>query len=85
MTRQTYLQFNLSLRDIDLASVTASNLLCLRDLVPYVLHHPSVSRSATLCRRCKSYLGAEVLKRKALNSVDAEQGAWLHNGEATGH
>lgn len=32
-----------------------------------------------------TYIGAELLKREALDSVDAELGVGLDNGEATGH
>lgn len=32
-----------------------------------------------------TYVGAEVIKGETLNSVDAELGVGLDNGEATGH
>jgi hypothetical protein len=32
-----------------------------------------------------TYIGAEILKGETLDSVDAELGVGLDNGEATGH
>ena len=62
----TYLELNLRLRDVNLATTSSGNLLRLRDLVSYGL-------------------GAEVLERVTLDSVDAEAGVGLHGREATRH
>jgi hypothetical protein len=81
--QNAYLKLNLGLGDVSLAAVSASDLLCLADLVPDSLfRHQSLLRLPfhDVC----SYLGAEVLQCVALDSIDAEDGVGLHNGESTG-
>lgn len=62
----TYLELNLGLSNVLLATTTADNLLGLGDLGT-------------------DGLSAEVLKSVTLDGVDAELGAGLDNGEATGN
>lgn len=65
-SRWTYLELNLGLSDVLLATTTADNLLGLGNLGA-------------------NGLSAEILKGVTLNGVDAELGAGLDNGKATGN
>lgn len=81
----SYLKLNLGLSDILLAATAAGNLLGLSDLGADGLRRKLWSVCVAMLRRKITYIGAEVLKGETLDSVDAELGVGLDNGETAGH
>lgn len=80
----SYLKLDLSLGDVLLAAAAASNLLGLGDLGADVLTRECELVLFEIFEGKETYVSAEVLKSETLDSVDAELGVGLDNGETTG-